>query len=252
MVDALRSPFKVIAHRGNSSQAPENTYASFKQAIDLQVDYIECDVQLTKDQVPVIIHEKTTHHILPNSKVININDLNWKDVKELDAGTWLDKKFNDQRILSLEEFLLIPKGHVGSMIEIKADTFHEEGMAKIASDVIRSHPVQKSSPIVIGSLTPKIIIWLQEYLPKSDFIAIVDELKDLEVFLKETRSKYFGLKKELATRELIHSLRNQGKEVWSWTVDDPDAARKLVENGLQGIITNHPKKMQLLQTSMKK
>lgn len=250
MGEAFHHSFKVIAHRGNSWQAPDNTRASFQQAIDLKADFIECDVQLTKDLVPVISHDSTTHHLLPKCKVSEINEINWENLKELDAGSWFDKKFSDQRILSLEEFLLIPKGNVGAMIEFKEETIKEDWMAKIAGDRVRSHARDKTGPILIGSLAPAIIIWLQDYLPEQDFIAIVGRMKELDIFLKETRSKTFAIRKNLLTQELIHSLREEGKEVWTWTVNDLVIAKRLVEDGVQGLITNHPKKMQLLREDM--
>ena len=239
MDEAPHPHFKVIAHRGNSSQAPDNTFASFQQAIHLNVDYIECDVQLTKDLVPVIMHDATIRRILPDCKVHEVCELNWEYLKTLDAGSWFDVKYKDERILSLKEFLSIPKGNCHSMIEIKIDTFREDWMARIAADILRDH-----SPLLIGGLHPNINIWLQDHLPDKDFIAIVKYEEDLEVFLKETRSKYFGLRYNLVTRERIHYLRDQGKEVWAWTVDDKDTAKKMIEDGIQGIITNHPKKMQ--------
>ena len=253
MATVLHSSFKVIAHRGNSSQAPENTYASFLQAIELNVEYIECDVQLTKDLIPVIMHDPTTHGILPNNEVLNISALNWEDLRKLDAGSWYDKRFSGQRILSMEEFLLIPRGKVGAMIEIKDDTFKEKWMAKIVAEQMQrlSLHSEQYGPIILGSLNPTLINWLQEDLPDQDFIAIVDQVEDLEKFL-QTRSKYFGLRYALATRELIQFLRSKGKEVWTWTVDDAEIAKKLVEDGVQGIISNQPKKMQLLQKSMYK
>lgn len=246
MADIQHPHFKVIAHRGNSSQAPENTHISFEEAIKLNVDYIECDVQLSKDLVPVVMHDSTIHRILANCEVCEVSALNWENLKKLDAGSWFDKKFHDQRILSLEEFLSMPKANVGSMIEIKRDTFREEWMAKIAGDIMKAKSKHfiGQGPIVIGSLSPDINIWLQDHLPEVNFIAIVKKMEDFDLFLKKTRSQYFGLRHNLATRELIHFLRNEGKEVWVWTVDDKDTAKRLIDDGVQGIITNQPKKMQ--------
>jgi glycerophosphoryl diester phosphodiesterase len=244
--------FKVIAHRGNSSQAPENTLAAFRDAISLNVDYIECDVQLSKDLVPVVMHDSTIHRILAKFEVSEVNELNWEDLKTLDAGSWFDKKFHDQRIMSLKEFLSLPKANVGSMIEIKKDTFREDWMARIAGDImkVRSRHIIGQGPLIVGSLSPDINIWLQDHLPELDFIAIVEEMEDFEIFLKKTRSHYFGLRYNLVTKDLVDFLRSQGKEVWAWTVDDKDTAKKLVDDGVQGIITNQPKKMQSMHLAV--
>jgi glycerophosphoryl diester phosphodiesterase len=246
MEEVQRPHFKVIAHRGNSSQAPENTYASFQQSIQMNVDFIECDVQLTKDLVPIVMHDSTIHRILANSEVCEVSALRWDQLKNLDAGSWFDSKFQDQRILSLREFLAMPRGKAGAMIEVKKDTFNEKWMTKIAADIMKeaSNHKENVGPIIIGSLSPEVVIWLQDHMPGQTFISIVKYIEDFDVFFKQTNSKYFGLRYNLATPERIRFLRDHGKEVWVWTVDDKDSAIKFVEDGVQGIITNHPKKIQ--------
>jgi glycerophosphoryl diester phosphodiesterase len=244
------SPFKkhrqpkVIAHRGNSAQAPENTYISFKEAINLHVDYIEGDVQLSKDGIPVVIHDKTFHRITGDCSPHSVNELNLEEIKNIDAGSWFDYKFSDQRILTLEEFLCMPKGNIGMMLDIKPETVSERGLAKMVADVILlARSISHSfGPVLVGSLNPNTLLCLKVYLPEQQFIPIVANLDHLNDF-KSLRAKYYALKEILATRELIDELHQYGAEVWSWTVDDKTRAIELVEIGIDGLITNQPKKM---------
>lgn len=239
--------FKVIAHRGNSGEAPENSLTAFQQAVNLHVDYIECDIQLTKDRIPIVFHDHTTERIFSNLEVREINDLNWSEIKQLDAGSWFDKKYNSQRILSLEEFLSIPKKKTGSMIEIKDETVRDQESLKIICNVLKKIPLNST---LLGSLNPKINMWLHDELPHQSLVAIVDQEKDLEIFLHETASTTFALRHTLATPECILSLQNKGKEVCAWTIDEIDIAKKLIQDGIEGIITNHPKKMLALRQTL--
>ncbi len=241
----LQSHVKVIAHRGNSSQAPENTLIAFQEAIQMNVDFIECDVQMSKDEVPIIMHDGTLHHIYADAPVHDVDSLLWEEIKHIDAGSWFDKKFSNQRVMSLEEFLMIPRGNVGAMVELKKETIYEQRLAKVVGDVlarIHSHTEKGHSPVLVGSLNADILLCLETYLPQQNFIAIVHTLDDFDAFL-QIRATHYALHYSIATKDVVSWLQDQGKEVWSWTVDDKDTATDLINNGIQGIITNHPKKI---------
>lgn len=240
-----RLPYvKVIAHRGNSSQAPENTLAAFQQAINLNVDFLECDVQLTQDKIPVMIHDSTLHRIHAGAAISDVGVLTWEELKKLDVGSWFDKKYADQRMMSLEEFLLLPKGNIGSMVEIKKETFYEYEWAKIVGDVItKVHRIEEGhGPLLIGSMNADILLCLETYLPLQSFIAIVKKMEDFKNF-EPIRADYYAIHYSIATKEVVNWLQDLGKEVWCWTVDDKETAKQLIDMGVKGIITNHPKKM---------
>src|SRR5690625_1608942 len=93
----------IFAHRGASKYAPENTMAAFKFAYELGAEGIETDVQLTKDNIPVLIHDERVKRTTNGTGYIK--DLTWSQVKQLDAGSWFSKKFTGTGIISLDEFL---------------------------------------------------------------------------------------------------------------------------------------------------
>jgi glycerophosphoryl diester phosphodiesterase len=133
------------------------------------------------------------------------------------------------------------------MLDVKEETFTEKEMANIiksALDAAKIHK-QNSGTILVGSLCPHLLADLQFYLPDQNFIPIVRSLEDLEAFSK-IKAKTFALKYSLASRKLIHRLHEEGHQVWVWTVDDKPLAKRLISRGVDGIITNHPKKMMLL------
>jgi glycerophosphoryl diester phosphodiesterase len=238
---------KVIAHRGNSAQAPENTYIAFKQAIRMRVDYLECDVQLSKDGVPLVIHDGTFHRITNNNTPHSVNALDLEDIKHIDAGSWFDKKFSNQRILTLEELLGLPKGKIGMMLDIKEETVSESGLAQKVGDIIlAAKPMFKFfGQVLIGSLNPNTLLCLKAYLPEQKFIPIIAKLELLNEF-RSLRAKYYAINRLLASAELIDELHREGAEVWTWTVDDKQEAIDLVAKGIDGLITNQPKKLMTL------
>lgn len=235
---------KLIAHRGNSSQAPENTLAAFIQAIRVPVDFIECDVQLSKEGVPVVFHDGTLQRITRDHNMQKVDELTLEEIKEIDAGSWFDESFSNQRIITLEELLRLPRGKIGIMLEVKEETFIACSMGKQIGDVIKKMaPYQRNyGPIIIGSLSPNVLLCLEAYMPQQPLIPIVRDLNDLSDF-GSLHAKHYAFKYSLLTKELIEKFHHEGIQVWAWTIDDKDTAYELVGMGLDGIITNHPKKM---------
>lgn len=124
-----------IAHRGASLAAPENTLAAFQLAIDSGYDYIELDVRLTRDGVPVIIHDRTLERTTGVAGYVHETD--YADIRELDAGSWFAPEFADQRIPTLEEALQLMSGKACAQYDTKAvptvviaDTFRRYGFTR--------------------------------------------------------------------------------------------------------------------------
>ncbi len=158
-----RPPCKVIAHRGNSAHAPENTLIAFKQAIEFKVNFLECDVQLTKDNVPVVMHDKTFHRITAERRRHEVNRMTLEEITNIDAGSWFNEKFSDQRILTLKEFLTLPKGPIGMMLDIKKETVTECDLANVVGDVIK----KVKTP---GSITQTVLILISFFVSRPIFL----------------------------------------------------------------------------------
>lgn len=238
---------KVIAHRGNSAQAPENTFIAFRQAIKLQVDFLECDVQLSKDSMPVVIHDGTFHRITNNFTHHSIDELDLEEIRQIDAGSWFDAKFSEERILTLKELLCLPRGKIGLMLDIKEETVSECGLAKVVGDIIVSCMpfMHQYGPVLVGSLNPQTLLCLKAYLPEQQFIPIIGNLDHWDDF-RSIDAMHYAIKDHFITSELINLVHRDGAEIWAWTVDDKSRAAELIELGIDGLITNHPKKMMAL------
>ncbi len=107
----------LVAHRGYSSHAPENTHAAFLMAINRGYKHIEFDVQLTKDGIPVIMHDSTLDRTTSGTGAVK--DYTYAELKLLDAGSWFDAAYSNQTIPSLQEVLTLLKGKAHLHIELK-------------------------------------------------------------------------------------------------------------------------------------
>ncbi len=228
----------VIAHRGNSSEAPENTLAAFSQAVELGVDYLEFDIQLTKDKVPVVIHDPILKRTTDNQDPLFIHEVTEADLQQLDAGGWFDQSFAGQTIPTLEQVLQMPLGHTGLMIEIKGEFSGEYEIAYAVSQTLQKNPI--SSPVLIGSLNPAVLTFIRLLLPDMPIIAIVDDPSHLLCHDSNSPDLYAFDKTALAV-DLIEKIHKTGRMVWAWTVDEESEIELLKEWGVDGIITNRPR-----------
>ena len=132
----------IIAHRGASAVAPENTLAAFRQAIDDGADAIEFDVRLTKDGEVVVIHDSRLQRTTDGSGCVRKST--WKEIRNLNAGSWFHRRFAKEKIPALEDVLALVNGRIGVNIEIKADR-HDPGKLEIVDrccNIIRQYRTQ--------------------------------------------------------------------------------------------------------------
>jgi glycerophosphoryl diester phosphodiesterase len=116
----------VVAHRGASAYAPEHTLASYRLALAQGADYVEQDLAVTSDGVLICLHDETlerttnVEHVFPDRRPWLANDFTLAEIKRLDAGSWFDPKFDDERIPTFQEAIDLVKGKAGIYPELKA------------------------------------------------------------------------------------------------------------------------------------
>jgi glycerophosphoryl diester phosphodiesterase len=231
-------PLRIWAHRGGSSAAPENTAASDEVARRAGVQWIETDVQSTKDGVPVILHDETVDRTTDGTGAIR--SLTAAQVAELDAGSWFAPAFAGQRVPTLAAQLdgLLARGG-NLLLEIK-NVHTPESVARIVDEI---HDRGMSGRVFVQSFETQHLRWVRELAPElplgllrsvldPDPVAIA---KDLEV------SAYNPSESAFRTRPgIVADLHAIGVAVNIWTVDDPASWTALERAGVDGIITNRP------------
>ncbi|WP_344214445.1 glycerophosphodiester phosphodiesterase [Kribbella sancticallisti] len=232
------APLRVFAHRGASSATPENTAASDEVARRARAEWIENDVQPTKDGVPVILHDNTVDRTTDGTGAVR--SLTAAQVATLDAGSWFAPAFTGQRVPTLAQQLDGLKTRGGNLLLEVKGAHTRDSVARIVTE-IRDRGM--SSRVFVQSFEPQHLRWTHELAPElplgllrstldPDPVAIA---KDLEL------SAYNPSDAALSTRPAaIAELHAAGVAVNVWTVDDAARWNALEKAGVDGIITNRP------------
>lgn len=235
-------PVPVVAHRGSSFVAPENTLASAKLSIEMNADGSECDVYRTSDGVIVLLHDGTFKRTAGLDK--KVVECDYDTVSKLDAGSWKGPEYAGEKIPTLKEYLALFKGtNTRPVIEIKMgeielpviEAVREAGLLDRAVIIAFSEDVVKK----VREIEPNIsVAWLYG---KKEEAWTVEQLADhLTERAKYCNTNILDLNHDLLSPELLKILRNRGFFVWAWTVDDPARMETLLRWGIDSITTNKP------------
>lgn len=233
----------IIAHRGASAEAPENTIPAINKAIALNVDFIEFDIRLSRNGTPFVFHDPTACRTLKPGKRLLITDLYSSHIKTFDAGKWFGMEYAGFQVPTLLEILMLERGKAGLMIEIKEEHVEPKVVAKAVMQTLDIVGEQEySGPTMIGSFSPEILHAFQKISKNVHLIGILKNMSKISHFLK-LGLKHLAVKHTRITEADIARLLKLGITVWSYTIDDVDEAHKLINWGVSGIITNDPRKL---------
>lgn len=226
---------RIIAHRGNSSEAPENTLAAVYSALALQPDAIEIDLHLSKDGELVVMHDAKVNRTTNGEG--NIAELTLKELKNLDAGSWKGDSFKDEKVPTFNEVLQAVKGKCRLVVEMKVVGAEE----KLLSDLKAADMLED---VVVISFYPQVLAKLKELepdLPRAVLTA-VSAYEDFVKVAKEANTKFLDLCGGYLTREVAVKLLDRGYLLWAWTLDEEEHFKKAIELGITGVTTNKPSK----------
>ncbi|GAB2551752.1 glycerophosphodiester phosphodiesterase [Rufibacter soli] len=238
----------VIAHRGASGLAPENTLAAVKKALETSADLIEIDIHLSKDGEVVVIHDATVDRTTTGAG--RVGDLTLKELKALDAGIKHDSSFAGERIPTLGQVLRAVKGKKKLLIELKkGEEDYYEGLEEKTLQLIRDNRAEEWC--VLQSFYDPIL----ERIWKADFVIpthklIIGKIPFLPIFIdhelkfgsfdRYSEVAAINVHRYFASKAFIKSLHNQGFKTFIWTEDKPKNIQRLFQMGADGVMTNHP------------
>ncbi len=229
----------IIAHRGSSKTAPENTKSAFKQAIKDQADGIELDVHLTADNQAIVIHDPTIDRTSKGRGFIK--DLNLKELKKYDFGSHFGDEFKDEKLLTLTEALEIIKDVDLINIEIKKGYNINQG---IEEKVLKS--IEKSNlrnEVIISSFNHDSLKLLKNIKSNITIAPLFyARLYNPWEYAKSIKAEYLHLYYKMVNEEIIENCHQQGIKVNVFTVDKSNELNKMIEYNVDGIITNYPVK----------
>ena len=233
----------IIAHRGASAYAPENTLAAFERAVELGAGFIETDIRLTRDAHFVAIHDELLERTTNGRGEVQQHTL--AELRELDAGHWFDREFHGQRIPTLEEILEFGRKHdVVFYLEVKYDT--AMGMHHALVAALRR--AESAARTIVISFDPGMLASLRA-LDASIMTGLLvdrDGAKDSVNRTMGAGARQLCPDYSIATPELAEQAHSAGLQVVSWTVNELKDMRAVVAAGVDGIMTDRPDRLRAM------
>ena len=224
---------QITSHRGSSLQAPENTMPAIEKAIENMTDYIEIDVQMTKDGEVMLMHDQS----LKRTTGVNakMQDMTYDEVIMLDAGSWFDEEFAGTSVPSLEEVIKTVKGHANLNIELKKNAMGDMLPEKVV-ELIERYDMEKQCVITSTS---------HEYLKK------VKELNgNLRTgyivmaaygnYFEDDSVDFFSVCSSYLSESTVKQARQCGKEIHAWTVNSIKELDRMKRIQVDNVITDNP------------
>jgi glycerophosphoryl diester phosphodiesterase len=232
-----------IAHRGASGHAPENTMAAFRRAVDLGARFIETDLQITRDAQVIAMHDFTLDRTTNGKGQVHM--LTLEQIRALDAGSsFVDRgtgAFAGERVPTLKEILDFAKEHdVIFYLEIKSGPAWGVEHAVVAA--LRDH--NASARVVILSFDPAAL----ETVYRLDSTLMTGFLcehpsNDLVERTVRAGARQVVARGDLITPAVVSKAHHAGLQVVAWTVNEVDQMRRLIDTGVNGIITDYPDRL---------
>jgi len=242
---------RIIAHRGARDVAPENTLAAFQAALEAGADAIELDVMPCASGELVVIHDATVDRTTDGSG--RVADLSLEEIRALDAGSWFDASFTGERIPLLSEVL----AHYAHRLLINVEIKVRSGAARVAREVVallRAHRAMER--VLISSFNPFVLWHLRRMVP------------DLPRGLLYTSGwpppwDHAGARwavqpwalhpqYERVNEAYVRWAHGQGYRVHPWTVNEAPKMARLLDLGVDALITDHPARAHALREAMPK
>lgn len=241
----------VIAHRGASFEAPENTLIAFQRAIAMEADMIELDVRLSLDEEVVVFHDSTLKRT--TDKEGKVRDMPLATLKQADAGSWFNPAFTGERIPTLEETLQLCQGKIMLNIEIKKESVRKRDALIERKIIALLHQYQMVPHTMISSFSTLALKRLKELEPRlSTALLYGDSIRSnlrpkVPVYGYQafkwvllTGADALNPRQNLVTRGFLKRSQETGIRLNPYTVDSPRRMQKLITKGVHGLITNRP------------
>jgi len=242
----------IIGHRGASAVAPENTLASFRRAIEAGADGIEFDVQLSRDGVPVIIHDDTLRRTgLRPERVV---DLSVEELQNVDAGSWFSAtgEYRGEKIPTLQQlFEDFSNNNALLYLELKCNAFEIPEIVSATADLLEKYSIGDRTVVECFDL-PAIEAMKQRapdiktaalFEPRFSNPSALLSGQSLVERAVATGADEIALHHSLANKRTIQAARDSGLRVVVWTVDDPRWIQRSQDRGVDCLITNDPEVM---------
>jgi len=230
----------ITAHRGCSQLAPENTLPAIELAIQTQVDFVEIDVQETKDHELIVIHDSHLQRLTGVDS--NVWELTAEELGNLDVGRWFSPNFIDTRIPTLVSVMDLAKNRMKLNLELKSHRYAQELVPKTVA-LIRQGNWQQNC--IVSSIDWNILQQVQALAPELMLGPVMTPSQSL---LPNFAVSFYSIHFTLATPDFVDRAHAEGKAVHVWTVNQRSEMQRLIKQGVDNIITDRPITLRKLLT----
>jgi len=225
-------PVSVIAHRGASFAAPENTLAAFRLAADERADFVELDVQESADGEVVVVHDSDLMKV--GQSPLRIWEATAAELRAVDIGTHKDARFSVERVPTLAEALAACKGRVRMIVELKSYG-HADRLEERVAALVEAAGMERDT--VFMSLDHAMVKRMKQLRPGWTVGALVAKaIGDLT----SLGADFLAVEAGLATRAFVRQAHQANQAVYVWTVNDPAWMLRAMSHGVDGLITDKP------------
>ncbi|WP_071459238.1 glycerophosphodiester phosphodiesterase [Bacillus massilinigeriensis] len=235
-----KRPF-LAGHRGDAGNYPENTIISFDSALRHGADFIELDIQQTKDGSLVVIHDHTVDRTT-NGKG-KVGEMSFEEIRLLDAGSWFDSRFKGETIPAFTEVLERYRGKIGFLIELKKPSLYRGIEAKVA-ETLKDFGLDSPGmhPVIIQSFDRNSLVKMKRLLPGVPRGLLVRH-RPYGVFNWELRritafADFFNPKRTMLKSSLVRKAHQHGLKMIVWTAANKSEAEQLRATGVDGIVVH--------------
>lgn len=239
VVPRVEDPGRVIAHRGASRVAPENTIAAFKTAVEQGVSWIEFDVSLMGDGTPVIFHDATLERC--SDRVGHLSAYSLADLARIDAGGWFSDLYQGEPIPSLGRLLeLVGEYEIFANLEIKTHYEVPERIAEVVATELSKH-VWASDRIVVSSFEIPTLKAFRARAPDQPLAVLWPAPpSDWQVTTRSLQASALHMDYRALTSELLLETQRERLDLRVYTINQPELLISFRELGLTSVITDHP------------
>lgn len=250
----------IIAHRGSSLSAPENTRPAFQQAIADGADYVETDVRLTADGKTVLYHDRSLQRLTGDPR--DIVEVNFDELRDFDVGSWFGDAFVGEPIPTLGEALETVRGKAGLMIDMKPTPGNEATLVEAVLIALDEETAQRKAcrEAIVVPLSaahcgaPEVFNdvrlavgrpWLVDAIKQREPRLRVTLLAELVVpgTLERQGFDALGLRHNRINEEEVRLANHYGYELHAWTINAPGEMSRMMDLGVDAIITDHPRRL---------